>query len=152
MSLMDALLLEEYHDPAQVWITQRADGQAGSATINDPADGGRITGAPISGTSVTYDSLTVLVVTHDPHGYSNGDSITFDASSSGGRSSARAILNYLLHHKGFESCVHVPSRRQPGSASEQHEHCDLPAGNRCEEGCGAILAGGEGIGDKPRHG
>ncbi|MBI1842185.1 MAG: hypothetical protein HYR88_15215 [Verrucomicrobia bacterium] len=83
MSLMDALLLEEYHDPAQVWITQRSDGRAGSATINDPADGGRVTGPAVAGTSVTYDPLIVLVVTQNPHGYSNGDSITLSASNTG---------------------------------------------------------------------
>ncbi|MBI1840935.1 MAG: hypothetical protein HYR88_08820 [Verrucomicrobia bacterium] len=40
MSLMDALLLDEYREPKPLWVNQRADGSKGSAAINDPAQGG----------------------------------------------------------------------------------------------------------------
>lgn len=39
MSLMDAMLLEGYRDPSDVYIALRADGLKGSGTIDDPYDG-----------------------------------------------------------------------------------------------------------------
>ncbi len=40
MSLIDALLLEPFRDPRDIWIALRTDGQPGSGTARDPYDGG----------------------------------------------------------------------------------------------------------------
>ena len=39
MSLIDAMLLEGYREPREVYIALRADGLKGSGTIDDPFDG-----------------------------------------------------------------------------------------------------------------
>jgi hypothetical protein len=39
MCLADAILLEAYRDPKDIWIAFRTDGNAGSGTENDPYDG-----------------------------------------------------------------------------------------------------------------
>ena len=75
MSLLEALLFEEYKDPTQVWVAQRADGLAGSATVNDPADGGVRSGPSIVPSSITYNPRLVLVLV-PKHGYSDGQTVT----------------------------------------------------------------------------
>lgn len=40
MSLLDAMLLEGYRDPREVYIALCTDGQKGSGTMDDPYDGG----------------------------------------------------------------------------------------------------------------
>jgi|SRR6185369_6397329 len=47
MSLTDALLLEPYRDPHEVWISVRKDGVRGSGTINDPFNGGTLPTTPV---------------------------------------------------------------------------------------------------------
>ena len=49
MSLLDALLLEGYRDPRDLWIALRTDGQMGSGTIDDPYDGGTRLGPATAG-------------------------------------------------------------------------------------------------------
>ncbi len=51
MSLVDALLLEPYRDPREVYIALRTDGLKGSGTIDDPFDGGTLETAPVTATS-----------------------------------------------------------------------------------------------------
>jgi hypothetical protein len=74
MSLLDALLLEGYRDPRDIYIALRADGQKGSGTIDDPYDGGTRQGPSISG-APSYDLKEVVVFTPIDHSYNTNDSV-----------------------------------------------------------------------------
>jgi hypothetical protein len=74
MSLLDALLLEGYHDPHEVYIALRTDGQKGSGTIDDPYDGGTRPGTPLSA-SLTLDRKELIVATPQAHGFANGETV-----------------------------------------------------------------------------
>jgi len=81
MSLLDALLLEPYRDPREVWLVPtRADGALGSGTMDDPFDC-----SVIQGPSVNIQSLVqpdpaqptiAEVTTETPHGFSEGDRVS----------------------------------------------------------------------------
>ena len=90
MSFFDALLLDEYRDPRDLWISQRDDGQqSGSGTVSDPANGATTIDAPqFITTPVTYDNLRVLIRTSFPHGYASTypGTITLSALDTRGRS------------------------------------------------------------------
>ncbi|MBI3867457.1 MAG: hypothetical protein HY299_02915 [Verrucomicrobia bacterium] len=89
MSLMDALLLDEYRDPKQLWVNQRADGSKGSATINDPADGGVKADTPRQILNpISYDNRQLLIRTERPHGYSrvNPGTVVITATDTKNRS------------------------------------------------------------------
>jgi len=66
MSLVDALLLEAYRDPHDVWIALRSDGLKGSGTLNDPYDGGTRFG-PTLGALLTCNRYQFIVGTDEPH-------------------------------------------------------------------------------------
>ena len=72
MSLLDALLLEGYRDPRDVWIALRSDGQKGSGTIDDPYDGGTRLGPALSAT-LTCNLREFVVGTQFAHGLLPGD-------------------------------------------------------------------------------
>ncbi len=98
MSLMDALLLDEYRDPKDLWITQRADGMAGVGSATDPADGGVKSGPSLSLSTLSFDLRQVLVYTTSAHGLTAGQTVIifgavgprrgpfFSANLTGGRS------------------------------------------------------------------
>ena len=68
MSLFDALLLEPYLDPRDVWIARRTDGQRGSGTQSDPFDGSAV-GTPefaITSLSGSGREATAVVCPLDP--------------------------------------------------------------------------------------
>lgn len=88
MSLLDALLLDAYREPKEVWITLRQDGQIGSGTQSDPYDGGTIYSNPVSLESLTApnpdDPLEAVAVTSVPHGFQNDDIVEiFGAGANG---------------------------------------------------------------------
>lgn len=83
MSLFDALLLDDYADPRDQWITQRADGILGSSTANDPRDGGVILLPSGSFSAPTFDPNLVLVLTPFDHTFSNGN-VAVQAATTGG--------------------------------------------------------------------
>lgn len=62
MSLMDAMLLEGYRDPREVYIALRTDGLKGSGTIDDPYDGGVREGAAFIN-NLLLDRKVFLVLT-----------------------------------------------------------------------------------------
>jgi hypothetical protein len=82
MSLLDALLLEPYRDPREVWIAVRTDGQRGSGTVDDPYDGSLTEGPHVSISSLTrlqgagglYN--IARVTTAQTHGLVLGDRVT----------------------------------------------------------------------------
>lgn len=63
MSLVDALLLEPYRDPREVYIALRTDGLKGSGTIDDPYDGSRK-----SFSSISITNLRACMRSHDMRG------------------------------------------------------------------------------------
>jgi hypothetical protein len=75
MSLLEALLTEGYRDPREIYIALRADGQKGSGTIDDPYDGGKRLGPPLSG-ALTCNRFLFVVGTQFPHGLSVGNQVT----------------------------------------------------------------------------
>ncbi len=81
MSLTDALLLEGYRDPREVWIALRSDGQKGSGTVNDPYDGGTKLGSSISITNLVN---TGTEATATNHGFLVGDVVTIAGVTGGG--------------------------------------------------------------------
>lgn len=79
MSLTDALLLEGYRDPRDVWIALRTDGVKGSGTIDDPYDGSRrdFTSYAISSLSKGgAGNRVATAVTASDHPFSPGDTVT----------------------------------------------------------------------------
>lgn len=93
MSLFDAILLDEYRDPKDVWITQRNDGMAGSGTASDPADAGVKQGAALSISTLSYNIRQVLCVTPLPHGLSNGATISIYVTRGPGRGPYYSLNN-----------------------------------------------------------
>ena len=76
MSLMDAMLLEGYRDPRDVYIALRTDGARGSGTIDDPYDGGTRAEALLSLSSLAFDPLEALAITVGArHNCSQGDTV-----------------------------------------------------------------------------
>lgn len=67
MSLLDALLLEPYRDPHEVYIALRSDGLKGSGTIDDPYDGGTRFGLALSAT-LLCERRKFVVGTASAHG------------------------------------------------------------------------------------
>jgi hypothetical protein len=72
MSLLDALLLEGYAEPREVWVAVRTDGIKGSGTQADPYDGSTGHG-PVASATLSYDATLVIAFTRANHGYSTGD-------------------------------------------------------------------------------
>jgi len=70
MSLLDALLLEGYRDPREVYIALRADGQKGSGTIDDPYDGGTRLGPAFAGATIAFEPHDVMSYCFSGHGLS----------------------------------------------------------------------------------
>jgi len=62
MSVVDALLLEPYRDPREVYIALRSDGLKGSGTINDPYDGGTRLGSELQA-SLTFEGRKFVLGT-----------------------------------------------------------------------------------------
>jgi len=67
MSLVDALLLEPYRDPREVYIALRSDGQKGSGTIDDPYDGGTRLGPGLQA-SLTFKGRQFVLSTNFANG------------------------------------------------------------------------------------
>ena len=84
MSLLDALLLEGYRDPREVYIALRADGQKGSGTIDDPYDGGTRLGPALSAT-LTCNRFEFVVGTAFAHGLSIGNNVTISGCAGPGK-------------------------------------------------------------------
>jgi len=76
MSLVDALLLEGYRDPREVYIALCTDGLKGSGTIDDPFDGSRRNFPTINVSSLTSTSAIATAVTSSSHGFKTGDMVT----------------------------------------------------------------------------
>jgi hypothetical protein len=80
MSLTDALLLEPYRDPQEVWIALRADGAKGSGTQQDPWNGAPRYESSLSVTSLqrTADATgrEAVATTATNHGYNLWDIVT----------------------------------------------------------------------------
>jgi hypothetical protein len=79
-SLVDALLLDPWREPGEVWIALRPDGQVGSGTINDPYNGSATSYEPVLITSLTAtgasDGREALAVTSSAHGFGDGSFVT----------------------------------------------------------------------------
>ena len=96
MSLIDALLLDPYRDPREVWIAVRSDGAAGSGTIDDPFDGGRRAGEVLRATSI-LDRQTVVCTTLNDHPYNSGTTIALFGVSRLGASVFNRDFSIELH-------------------------------------------------------
>jgi hypothetical protein len=86
MSLTDALLLEPYRDPREVWIALRTDGQRGSGTMADPYDGSRRDHPAFSITSLTKGgpgNRIATAVTTSNHPFLPGDMVTIVGVATG---------------------------------------------------------------------
>ena len=83
MSLLDALFLEPYRDPHEVWIALRSDGQRGSGTIDDPYDGSTRNYPAIAVTTLTKASSVATAVTSSNHGFATGDMVTIRGVATG---------------------------------------------------------------------
>ena len=75
MSLVDALLLEPYRDPREVYIALRSDGLKGSGTIDDPYDGATRLGPELQA-SLTFEGRKFVLGTPFAHGLSVNDVVT----------------------------------------------------------------------------
>lgn len=78
MSLIDAMLLEGYREPREVYIALRADGLKGSGTIDDPFDGSRRNYPSVGVSSLTKSGLWATAVTSANHGFATGDMVTIN--------------------------------------------------------------------------
>jgi len=65
MSLLDALLLDPFRDPREIYIALRTDGQTGSGTLQDPYDGDTRFGAALAG-SITCNLREFVVNARTP--------------------------------------------------------------------------------------
>ncbi len=74
MSLVDALLLEPYRDPREIYIALRTDGLKGSGTIVDPYDGSTRLGLPVDA-EITCERREFAVALLG-HNLSVGNSVT----------------------------------------------------------------------------
>src|SRR5262245_40215407 len=83
MSLLDAFLNEGYRDPHDVWIALRNDAR-GSGSIDDPYDGSVRIGAVLSGVSLSYNPLEVIIDTNGPHGFAEGQSVEINGVTPSG--------------------------------------------------------------------
>ncbi len=78
MSLLDALLLDPYRDPREIWIALRTDGQRGSGTQSDPYDGSSRPYPTLTVSQLTYSASTgkATATTSGNHGLATGDLVT----------------------------------------------------------------------------
>ncbi len=76
MSLLDALLLDPYRDPREIWIAARNDRQLGSGTQSDPYNGSLISHPARSITGLTSVGSLATAITDGPHGFASGDLVT----------------------------------------------------------------------------
>jgi len=74
MSLLDALLLEPYRDPKEIYIALRSDGQLGSGTASDPYSGDKRAGTAFQGMTLTFNKREFLATAYN-HGLSPSSNI-----------------------------------------------------------------------------
>jgi hypothetical protein len=104
MSLLDALLLEAYRDPREVWIALRSDGAKGSGTIDDPYDGNLQQGPSIEA-QVTCKRAEFVVGTQWEHGLLAAD-IGSDVTITGARGPGEEWFNDTFTLKAIVSPIH----------------------------------------------
>ena len=75
MSLMDALLLDEYHDPHDSYVAARSDRLLGSGSLSDPWDAGVVTGAAQPVGTLSFDVKDVVVITAGVNPYNTSDQV-----------------------------------------------------------------------------
>jgi hypothetical protein len=77
MSLLDAMLLDPYRDPREVWIALRTDGQRGSGTVDDPYNGSahpsKVLQVTLSIPDPTNKPAEALATTASSHGFADDD-------------------------------------------------------------------------------
>lgn len=82
MSLVDAMLLEGYRDPREVYIALRTDGLKGSGTMDDPYDGSRRNHTAVGITSLSKSVSAGLhyatAATSSDHSFASGDMVTIN--------------------------------------------------------------------------
>jgi hypothetical protein len=117
MSLLDALTLEAYRDPRDIWIAIRSDGAAGSGTIEDPFDGSTRPG-PLLGASLALDRKDAVFTTEQPHGFSNNQTVAiFGITGAGADEFNKNFAITYLNNKSFKvTLVNAPSA-PPGSTA-----------------------------------
>lgn len=110
MSLTDAMLLEGYRDPKEVYIALRTDGLKGSGTIDDPYDGGVAQGPQLSGTP-SYNLQEVIAFTPGNHGYATNDNIIISGVTGLGMAEFNTThqITVLNNHEFKFTLAGVPS-------------------------------------------
>jgi len=115
MSLVDALLLEPYRDPREVYIALRSDGLKGSGTIDDPFDGGSLDDAGRLLTGLTNTDTEATATTNGNHGYLNGEVVTI--SGVGGTGAPQWNGTFVISSASGNTFNYTMSAVPAGAAS-----------------------------------
>ncbi len=86
MSLLDALLLEPYRDPREIWIALRTDGATGAGTLRDPYNGSTVQAAGQTVSTLVSTANEATVTMSAPHGYIDGEVVTISGVTGTGAS------------------------------------------------------------------